>query len=215
MATTRIRLTIFLIGVVAVGLVETLARLAAVSDPTAALGVLCGVRGIEIGVILLAVRWHEGSWAPVGLTPALIPAGLTQGLFWSAGFGAVAAMGLAAGFAAGVDPLKWVMMPLPDGRAGLLAFYLAGGIIGPAAEELFFRGVVFGFFRRWGFWPAMMISTAFFAGAHFPDAGLVQWVGGGVFAVVYEKSRSLMAPLTVHILGNLALFTLSALAGPG
>jgi hypothetical protein len=34
-------------------------------------------------------------------------------------------------------------------------------------------------------------------------------VGGIIFAVAYEMEASLMVPITIHILGNMAIFTLS------
>jgi len=37
-------------------------------------------------------------------------------------------------------------------------------------------------------------------------------VGGIVFAIAYETEGSLMAPLTIHVLGNTAIFALSWIA---
>jgi hypothetical protein len=41
---------------------------------------------------------------------------------------------------------------------------------------------------------------------------LAQVVGGIVFAVAYEIEGSLMVPITIHVLGNLAIFTLSLMS---
>ncbi|RUA03071.1 MAG: CPBP family intramembrane metalloprotease, partial [Deltaproteobacteria bacterium] len=38
---------------------------------------------------------------------------------------------------------------------------------------------------------------------------VTQLAGGVVFAVAYEKTGSLMAPVMIHILGNLSIFTLA------
>jgi len=43
----------------------------------------------------------------------------------------------------------------------------------------------------------------------FPGIPLPQVVVGIVFAVAYEIEGSLMVPITIHVLGNLAIFTLS------
>ena len=85
-------------------------------------------------------------------------------------------------------------------------------IVAPFAEELFFRGLLYGFFRRWGAPFAIILSTALFTFAH-PLRGLplTQIVGGLLFALAYEVEGNLLAPITVHVLGNLAIFTLSAL----
>ena len=41
---------------------------------------------------------------------------------------------------------------------------------------------------------------------HLP---LTQIVGGIVFAIAYEKEKNLMVPVTIHCLGNLAIFSLT------
>jgi hypothetical protein len=39
-----------------------------------------------------------------------------------------------------------------------------------------------------------------------------QVVGGIVFAVAYEVEGSLLVPITIHVLGNMAIFTLSLIS---
>ena len=46
----------------------------------------------------------------------------------------------------------------------------------------------------------------------FSGIPLPQTVGGIVFAVAYEIDGSLMVPITIHILGNLTIFTLSLIS---
>jgi hypothetical protein len=36
-----------------------------------------------------------------------------------------------------------------------------------------------------------------------------QMIGGILFAVAYEMEKNLLAPITIHILGNLAIFILA------
>ena len=43
----------------------------------------------------------------------------------------------------------------------------------------------------------------------YPAIPVTQVVGGLLFAVAYEVEKNLMVPITIHILGNMALFTLS------
>jgi membrane protease YdiL (CAAX protease family) len=86
-----------------------------------------------------------------------------------------------------------------------------GSVIGPIAEEIFFRGVIYGFFRQWGAVIAIIFSTLIFVFTH-PIGGSIpvtQFVGGIVFAIAYEKEQNLMVPITIHCLGNLAIFSLS------
>jgi membrane protease YdiL (CAAX protease family) len=86
-----------------------------------------------------------------------------------------------------------------------------GGVVSPIAEEVFFRGILYGFLRRWGVLVAVVGSTVIFVLAHPIISGirLTQIVGGLVFAVAYEVEGNLMVPITIHALGNLAIFSLS------
>jgi membrane protease YdiL (CAAX protease family) len=83
-------------------------------------------------------------------------------------------------------------------------------------EEIFFRGILYGFFKRWGKWTAIVLSSLIFVLFHplngFP---LPQAVGGVVFALAFSTSQSLLAPITIHVLGNLALFALSLFSQMG
>jgi membrane protease YdiL (CAAX protease family) len=103
-----------------------------------------------------------------------------------------------------------IRIRIPQQTAAVVLLFTVGGIIGPVAEELFFRGIVFGYVRRWGFWPALILSTALFSGLHI-NTGLAptQVIGGLLFATAYEFAGNLLVPITLHVLGNLALFSLS------
>jgi membrane protease YdiL (CAAX protease family) len=102
---------------------------------------------------------------------------------------------------------------LPRRQSDILIFFLVGGIVAPVAEEVFFRGILYGFFRRWGVVVALVLSTAFFVLPHLGSHGLpiTQIVGGVLFAIAYEIEGNLMTPITIHSLGNLAIFTISLL----
>ena len=70
--------------------------------------------------------------------------------------------------------------------------------------------MVYGYLRRWGLWPALALSTLIFTLLHTGAAGIPipQFVGGLVFAAAYEIEKKLLVPITIHVLGNLALFSL-------
>jgi membrane protease YdiL (CAAX protease family) len=88
-------------------------------------------------------------------------------------------------------------------------------LIGPIAEEIFFRGILYGFFRRWGIPAAVILSTFLFVLSHSHTSGpaipVTQLIGGILFAVAYEIEKNLLVPITIHSLGNLAIFTLALL----
>jgi len=105
--------------------------------------------------------------------------------------------------------LKFIRMRLPSEPEKLAIFFLVGGLIGPVAEEVAFRGVVYGFLRRWGKCFALFGSTAIFVLLHPGLGGITQIIGGMVFALAYEATGKLMTPITIHVLGNTVLFALS------
>jgi uncharacterized protein len=171
------------------------------------------LRMVEIILMILLVWRFEKNTAAIGLSWKLIVPGIQTGLIWSVGFGIAAAMTWLGLSLAGVDALPWVLPTWPPSPMQRLAFYIVGGIVAPVAEEIFFRGILYGFFRQWGAVLAVILSTLFFVCIHPPGFRLpiAQLVGGVVFALAYEREKNLMVPITIHALGNLAIFSLPLL----
>lgn len=195
-------------GVVAV---EGLARWAIANrgiDPLAGIGL---ARLLDIAWMALVIAWTPQGWSQIGLSREKWAPGLIKGLLWSAGFGILAAIGYGLLQIAGIDPLR-IIRPGPLGlRPNPRLLFLVGGLIAPIAEEFYFRGLMYGYCRRFGFWPALLLSTAVFTFLHGGTAGnyLPQIVGGLVFATAYEIEKSLLVPILIHVLGNCAIFSLS------
>lgn len=73
----------------------------------------------------------------------------------------------------------------------------------PLFEEFIFRGLIFGGLRRsFGVWPAALASAALFAIVHPPFSIIPVFILGVCAALVYERSRSLLAPMLVHATYN-------------
>jgi membrane protease YdiL (CAAX protease family) len=90
----------------------------------------------------------------------------------------------------------------------LLVLGLAVVFGAPLAEEVFFRGFLFGgLASRMRFLPAALISGIVFAIAH-ADPGLIIpfAIVGGVLAYVYRRSGSLYTAIGVHFLFNFVSF---------
>jgi membrane protease YdiL (CAAX protease family) len=211
MEANQIKIKALFISLGAIACIEAAMRLffiRGLSSPILALG---GVRLLEAGLIVTSVMIWGNGVTSLGLAQSGIVVGLKRGLLWSAGFGAIVLLSFIVLVLAGIDPLKIIEVRLPATHWGIALFLIVGGLIAPVAEEIFFRGMLYGFFRRWGIVVALLISTAAFVIAHpvFPAIPLPQLIGGIVFAVAYEIERSLMVPITIHVLGNLAIFTLS------
>ena len=173
--------------------------------------ILGGARLLEVLLIVLIVStWGKGL-SSVGLDPSEMVSGLKKGLIWSAGFGAITSIACIGLFAASMNPLTFIRAQLPTQTSALIFFYIVGGMLGPVAEELFFRGILYGFLRRWGVIVALVFSTLIFVLCHpiHQVIPVTRLLGGILFAVAYEFSGSLIVPITIHGLGNLAIFTLS------
>jgi membrane protease YdiL (CAAX protease family) len=214
METKPIEIKVFLLTLGAIILIEGAARFLISRGLYDSMIVLGVIRVLETGIIVSCVLlWGKGL-PSIGLARARIDHGIRRGLIWSAAFAVVVALASAVLYLAGIDLLVLLKVRLPGRLSQILIFLLVGGIVGPIAEELFFRGVLYGFLRRWGIVVAIVVSTGLFVLAHPVSQGfpLPQAVGGIVFALAYELEGSIMSPIVIHVLGNLALYTLSLIA---
>jgi membrane protease YdiL (CAAX protease family) len=98
--------------------------------------------------------------------------------------------------------------------SGALSFALLG-MAAPLAEELFFRGFVFGALQRWGLLLACLGSFALFLLAHVQQvwgswgALLSLVVTAATLTALRALSGSTLVPALVHVLFNLSLWSAS------
>ena len=214
MEANTISLKTFTICLAVVVVIETGFRLAASARIASSLSALGLVRCVESVLLVAFVLAIEKKAAAIGLSRAGTFPALGKGLIWSALFGLAAGLLYLLLNAIGIDGLKYLQGVKLSSWQHLVSLLVVGGVIGPITEEIFFRGVVYGFFRKWGVFAALFLSTLLFVSIH-PLGGslpVTQLIGGLVFAIAYEKERNLMVPITIHCLGNLAIFSLSYLA---
>ena len=213
METTQIEVKTLLLCTAAIFCIEVLAVfINSAVQPN--LMILTGIiRLSEIIFIILIVSNFGRGISSFGLSRSKIADGLKRGLVWTAGFGLIAAIVGLILWAGGKNPLKIIHSSVPSGPIEIGLLFVIGGLIGPVAEELFFRGILYGFFRRWGIPIALILSTLIFVIFH-PVKGMAftQIIGGIVFAVAYEIEGSLLVPITIHALGNITIFSLSFLS---
>lgn len=81
---------------------------------------------------------------------------------------------------------------------------LCVAIVGPIVEELFFRGMLYPVMRRHApAWIAIVLNAALFAMLHFIPIMLpMLFVSGVVFALVRERTDSLIPGMLIHSLQN-------------
>jgi hypothetical protein len=211
MEANKISLKTIAVSIAAILLIEACFRFTVIGKfvlPLPALGI---VRCLESILLVAIVWWLEKDTGAIGLSRPKILTGFMRGLIWSVCFGIIAGILFIVLIAIGINVLELLHNPKPSSRLYIVVFLLVGSVIGPIAEEIFFRGVIYGFFRQWGAVIAIIFSTLIFVFTH-PIGGSIpvtQFVGGIVFAIAYEKEQNLMVPITIHCLGNLAIFSLS------
>lgn len=111
-----------------------------------------------------------------------------------------------------------IMIPtqitLMDRSAASFLFLFVGGVlIGPVAEELFFRGYFLPLLlTKSKQHMALFISSVLFAVLHFHLLYLpTLLLAGYVYGYLYLKTKNIYVPIVLHVLANAAAFTLTYL----
>jgi membrane protease YdiL (CAAX protease family) len=182
-------------------------------------------------VLAIAYLW----WRLRGRGLTLAEVGLTRRDFWAnVGAGVMAAVVMVpAAFLIGIltqmisDRLFPNIAPPYHPLQGMTAtsssaeirwaLFLAAAVGAPLLEETFFRGALFGALRRrYGFWPGLAGSAAFFAILHpqLPLGFIPIAFLGAVFAALYDWRQSLVPAMVAHALNNGMAFLLLSLLFP-
>jgi membrane protease YdiL (CAAX protease family) len=97
----------------------------------------------------------------------------------------------------------------------LVATILIGCVVAPIAEEMLFRGLLFGWLRaHWPFWPTALVTAVLFGAAHGKAGAMYALIAGlmGVgLAVFREYSGSLWGSTAAHMANNLLFVGISLL----
>jgi membrane protease YdiL (CAAX protease family) len=215
MATNEIKLSTLIISILGIAALEIAARMLLTRNLLAPLTGVSLARLAEVAFLLILIKFREKRLSTIGLSSSRIYRGLKRGLIWSISFGVAAGVVLLISHLAGIRVKALFRMQLPSQSDRLITFLLVGALIGPVAEEIFFRGILYGFFRRWGIPAAVLLSTLLFILPHYYASGLAvpitQLIGGILFAIAYEVEKNLLVPITIHSLGNISIFALSLL----
>jgi membrane protease YdiL (CAAX protease family) len=211
MDSAPIKTQTLLISIVALVTIEYFAAIVAKGSGMIPLAYLGIVRLIETLVLLLIILEQKKDFGIIGLNRSHFSSGVIIGIWWSLTFAGIAIIGLGILHFLGFNVLDLIKVHLPHTNRDIIFFFLVGGVIAPTAEELFFRGILFGYFVQWNVISAILFSSFIFVFFH-PQGGLTQAVGGIVFAMAYYHSNSIVTPIIIHSLGNIALFSISLFA---
>jgi membrane protease YdiL (CAAX protease family) len=169
-----------------------------------------------VTVWLLAVKWRGASLTSLGLG--------TSGLHWPKIVGwAALALGLSivAGIVyqlivigLGIESLERSPVPERLLGEGIIRAFTVGilVVVGPAAEEIFFRGFLLpAFVQGIGMVPGMIAASAIFAIAHGDLAVLLPtFASGAVLSWLYLRTRSLWPGFLAHAGQNSLAVTFAA-----
>ena len=211
MESDKIKINTVIISILAVIAIEIMARFVVRQNFVAPLISLGLARLCQIIFLLFLVNIYEKGFSAIGLNFIDPYKGLKKGFIWAVVFGVAGGVVLFIVYLGGIHVSALFKIKLPDNTMNLYFFFLIGAFLAPLAEELFFRGILYGFFRRWGILTAIILSTLLFVMPHTSGHTLpiTQIIGGILFAVSYEVEKNLLVPITIHSLGNLAIFTIA------
>jgi membrane protease YdiL (CAAX protease family) len=161
---------------------------------------------LAVPLIVIAVaaliRWRRRlSWRDdVGIRPA--PAGVT--IAWMAGYAVwMLATNAAMDWRGPWDFTPWRTAPILVDAGRVLAV----SILGPIAEELLFRGVLFGVLvRRFPVAPVIVVLAIVWSLLHVSyDWSVIAliFVDGLILGVARDRTRSVIPPMLMHIAWNL------------
>jgi membrane protease YdiL (CAAX protease family) len=176
------------------------------------------------GVYLLGIRRQKVSTGSMGLTRkhnlprlALIGAAVAVLIIPIRLIGAMIGLGieyLARGEITSLAMREGLFTTGFDTWYGVTLLVIGIGVLAPIAEELFFRGLLYDFFRqKLGVNWAIAISSILFGFAHFDSLAVVgsAMVMGVAMAYAVERTRSLWVSIFMHIATNAGAVLMSAL----
>ena len=194
------------IGVVLLVLIDTLLLVLVLQDVNIRFLQSAGLAIAELAYLLpvvLIFAWRRIHWKHLGFGKF---DSITMGLGCSlliTGYVVILFHNLIL-VALGVDTQSDAILKIFAELDSPIWFFLVGVVFAPIVEEIFFRGFLFqGFRQRYGWVPAILISSAIFAAAHLdPIAFIPTFVLGSVLAYVYHRSNSVWPGIILHFLVN-------------
>ena len=176
------------------------------------LGILMNVLFVGGGAYIFGVRRGKITWASLGISP---PVWKNIYFVW-AFFLVIGLMPIRIfiGYIVqyllegGTESLQFradLFAVSLDTWYGFLILLVGVGVLAPISEELYFRGLLYNWFRqRTGVGWSVALSSLLFGMAHFDSSGMAAsaFVMGVVIALVYERTKSLWMAIAMHVITN-------------
>lgn len=171
---------------------------------------------LMIGVYFIALRPRQLSWKEVGVRTFQKNDWKLIGLYTTIlVIGSIILMLLTMLVGNQLENSKTDAMQANFSMMSALIAFISAVVISPIYEEIFYRGFMYRFFRnRVGIPSAIVISSLIFTIAHIPtyNAMPVNFLGGVIFALAYERTNSIWPPVLIHGLTN-AVFVFATFFG--
>lgn len=174
-------------------------------------GLLAQNIAIFAGLYGVLVWWRGMSWGDLGLRPAQGKWLKTTGIIILALFPLTLALEMALEHFLDFsfeDLALQIYAPYGFSWLSASGLVVLGGILAPVAEELYFRGVLYGWMRqRWSPTVGMLASAAIFASIHLQPQVMPEiFLVGVILAWLYERSGSLFPGILLHMAMNILAF---------
>ena len=183
---------------------------------------------VALGALLFWLnRYHRG-WTRTIRFPARVGPEIWAGIAWGVGVYIAGVFVIAASIVQILVKVTDEAVRTPDqlparlSTAAQVVVVLRAVVAAPIAEELFFRGVLFGAFRaRRAFWPSALWSSLVFGLVHaYPGSwqGMVALMAtlgvvGLFLCVLYERRGNLVANVVAHATFNVVGLAVLTWAG--
>jgi membrane protease YdiL (CAAX protease family) len=162
-------------------------------------------------VYLFGVRRGKLSWEGIGLIPPRqvlfsILGGFLLAIILNVVRFAVIVMIVLAG--ADMESMAFreeLLMVGLDTWQGVLLSLLGIGVLAPIAEELFFRGLIYDWFRQKSpIWLAVILSSLLFGLGHYDSWIMIvsTFIMGIGLALAYEYTKSIWVAISIHLITN-------------
>jgi membrane protease YdiL (CAAX protease family) len=165
------------------------------------------IYGAIIVAIIAFAHWRGGqSWRElVAWRPLAV--GIGDRWLWAIIIAATLYSLAAPFFLSRFDQQSHLAFKLPSDLAASLILVTLAVVVAPVTEELLFRGWIYtGLRHRLGVWPALILSSAMFALAHYEDThfyALAVFPIGLALGGMRERAGSIKAPILFHAFYNL------------
>jgi uncharacterized protein len=187
-----------------VALVATIALFAFGADASGWVFLLTLIQQLALGLGIWGwVRAETGTSAGLGVRRG---SARDVGAAAAAALGAIVVSGALVGLMQQLTGISELSNPLKvAGDAWVVPTALLALVLAPVCEEIAFRGFLFGGLRRrFGFGISAAASAALFALIHGEPVRMpALFASGVILAAVYERRRTLVAPMVTHAVVNL------------